>query len=140
VSNKYPKQIGNCPYCLTIILDSEKHLICPGCEVPHHKECWQQNDGCTTFACEGKALVNRNMADKDYDFEDLVEEYSLNKIVINMEDLFDDINSSAKKDVNQDRRLPANNRRSSSRSGWLSTLFWILFICGLLIWLYYANL
>lgn len=140
MSNEYPKQIGNCPYCLTVILGNDDYFICPGCEVPHHKECWQQNDGCTTFACEGKAVVNRSIAVKDYDFEDLVEEYSFNKIVINLEDLLDDNAVSTDKDVNQDRELSANNRHTSSSSGWLGALFWILFIGGLIIWLYYVNL
>ena len=26
---------------------------CSACEMPHHKDCWIENQGCTTFGCQG---------------------------------------------------------------------------------------
>jgi len=136
VSKKYPNQIGKCPFCLTFILGSDDYIDCPGCEVPHHKECWQQNGGCTTFACEGKALANQFIVDKDYDFEDLIEEYSFDKIVINLEDLFDDSITDIDKSMNQSIGLSEENRNDGPAPNWPETLFWITIIIGLLIWLF----
>jgi TM2 domain-containing membrane protein YozV len=25
--------------------------VCPACSTPHHKECWEENGGCTVFGC-----------------------------------------------------------------------------------------
>ncbi len=27
--------------------------MCSACEMPHHKDCWIENQGCTTFGCQG---------------------------------------------------------------------------------------
>ncbi|MBT5693025.1 MAG: hypothetical protein HOK49_01495 [Opitutae bacterium] len=27
--------------------------MCPECDTPHHKECWDENGGCTAFGCLG---------------------------------------------------------------------------------------
>ena len=43
-----------CPYCMTVIKDNDEVVICPECEMPHHKECWNENSGCTTFGCQGQ--------------------------------------------------------------------------------------
>lgn len=42
-----------CPYCQGVILDSDKSCECSICHVPHHKQCWEENRGCTTFGCFG---------------------------------------------------------------------------------------
>ena len=42
-----------CPYCQYPIKDAGTAFICPLCGIPHHRECWEENDGCTTFGCEG---------------------------------------------------------------------------------------
>ena len=28
-------------------------MVCSACEMPHHKDCWIENQGCTTFGCQG---------------------------------------------------------------------------------------
>ncbi len=28
-------------------------MQCSVCKVPHHRECWEENGGCTTFGCQG---------------------------------------------------------------------------------------
>lgn len=47
-----------CPYCKTELLPGDEIVLCSECDMPHHKECWAENKGCTTFGCQGtiKAL------------------------------------------------------------------------------------
>ncbi len=40
-----------CPYCQSPIKQSADVIICNECSTPHHKECWDENKGCTTFGC-----------------------------------------------------------------------------------------
>lgn len=40
-----------CPYCGTTFGPGEGLVGCPHCQTPHHQECWQQNNGCTTLGC-----------------------------------------------------------------------------------------
>lgn len=28
-------------------------VVCSRCDMPHHKGCWIDNRGCTTFGCDG---------------------------------------------------------------------------------------
>lgn len=42
-----------CPYCKKKFTVNDCIVICSSCEMPHHKECWIANEGCTTFACQG---------------------------------------------------------------------------------------
>lgn len=41
----------NCPYCQTNIKENADKIVCPSCHTPHHKECWEENKGCTTYGC-----------------------------------------------------------------------------------------
>ncbi|MCB0724207.1 MAG: hypothetical protein KDC73_05855 [Ignavibacteriae bacterium] len=41
-----------CPYCQTNIKDGAEYTICAECGTPHHRECWNENRGCTTFGCK----------------------------------------------------------------------------------------
>lgn len=48
------KYIGKiCPYCKTTFTEDDDIVVCSDCEMPHHKECWIENKGCTTFGCQG---------------------------------------------------------------------------------------
>lgn len=40
-----------CPYCRFPLKVNEQMVICPACRVAHHTDCWQENGGCTTYAC-----------------------------------------------------------------------------------------
>lgn len=44
-----------CPYCKTKIMEGDAVIVCPDCGMPHHAECWQENQGCTVFGCAGGA-------------------------------------------------------------------------------------
>jgi hypothetical protein len=39
-----------CPYCKREI-EGPDILECPGCDTPHHLECWFENRGCTRYGC-----------------------------------------------------------------------------------------
>ena len=42
-----------CPYCKCTIREDDDVVICSECEMPHHRDCWVENQGCTTFGCTG---------------------------------------------------------------------------------------
>lgn len=48
-----PKKI--CPHCRTGITPGSPETRCQHCGIAHHADCWQQNQGCTTFGCAGQA-------------------------------------------------------------------------------------
>jgi hypothetical protein len=41
-----------CPYCQGPITEAEESIACSGCETPHHKDCYEENNGCTVFGCK----------------------------------------------------------------------------------------
>ena len=41
-----------CPYCQGPIAEGEETIVCTGCETPHHKDCYEENNGCTVFGCQ----------------------------------------------------------------------------------------
>jgi hypothetical protein len=41
-----------CPYCQSPIKQGVFVVIYPGCNIPHHKERWEENGGCTTSGCK----------------------------------------------------------------------------------------
>ena len=48
------KYIGKvCPYCKSTFKEGDDIVVCSECEMPHHKDCWIDNKGCTTFGCQG---------------------------------------------------------------------------------------
>jgi hypothetical protein len=41
-----------CPYCRGEIESSpDQELICEGCGTQHHRDCYEENGGCTVFGC-----------------------------------------------------------------------------------------
>ena len=40
-----------CPFCKAEIKEGEEVKFCGACGIPHHKACWEENKGCTTFGC-----------------------------------------------------------------------------------------
>lgn len=53
----------NCPYCQTNIKESGDKVICPDCHTPHHRECWEENRGCTTYGCSGNPQTKGRSVD-----------------------------------------------------------------------------
>ena len=51
-----------CPYCKTEFKEGDDVVVCSICEMPHHKDCWIENQGCTTFGCLGTINVAGNGA------------------------------------------------------------------------------
>lgn len=46
-----------CPFCKTAINNEDDVIVCPACSAPHHKSCWEENKGCTTFGCSEQHYV-----------------------------------------------------------------------------------
>lgn len=40
-----------CPYCQSKFKGNSETVLCPECNISHHKECWEENKGCTTYGC-----------------------------------------------------------------------------------------
>src|ERR1700692_2491372 len=40
-----------CPYCRCPLEAGDTQTTCPGCETPHHADCFAENGGCTVFGC-----------------------------------------------------------------------------------------
>lgn len=40
-----------CPVCCTKIENDDEVHICPHCGIYHHKECWDENQGCASYGC-----------------------------------------------------------------------------------------
>jgi len=55
-----------CPYCQFPIKQDSQVVVCAECRIPHHRECWQENGGCTTFGHQGLRLeVEPGSAEKE---------------------------------------------------------------------------
>jgi len=52
-----------CPYCKQELGAYDNVVVCTSCKMPHHKECWEESRGCTTFGCMGSAK-----SAQDYEF------------------------------------------------------------------------
>lgn len=50
----------SCPYCKAQFKPNDLVVICSDCDMPHHKECWIENSGCTTFGCLGTMVYDEN--------------------------------------------------------------------------------
>jgi C4-type Zn-finger protein len=48
-------QDGNCPICGQGIF--RRKMKCPVCKTPHHEECWDYNEKCGMYACNGVKTV-----------------------------------------------------------------------------------
>jgi len=64
MENKYVGKI--CPYCKTPFKQDDTIVVCKSCQMPHHLSCWQANEGCTTYGCNGLIdfIINQENATK----------------------------------------------------------------------------
>ena len=58
--NDYTGKI--CPFCKTKFKPDDEIIVCSECDMPHHKSCWIENQGCTTFGCLGTIKTADNIA------------------------------------------------------------------------------
>lgn len=49
-----------CPYCQSKIKDDLDVIVCSLCGSPHHKECYEENGGCTTYGCGNNPTTVKN--------------------------------------------------------------------------------
>lgn len=54
-----------CPYCHTILHEDDQAVSCSACGLAHHLECWNENQGCTTYGCQGKPLNSKLAPEPD---------------------------------------------------------------------------
>src|SRR5262245_34413271 len=47
-----PPTGATCPICQSDILGGEVTTRCPRCRQVHHRECWEEVGGCSTYGCE----------------------------------------------------------------------------------------
>lgn len=50
---------GYCPYCQTDCLSHEDCVSCQSCGSVHHRECWDENQGCALFGCIMAPVVEK---------------------------------------------------------------------------------
>jgi predicted RNA-binding Zn-ribbon protein involved in translation (DUF1610 family) len=58
-----PSGAGTCPICQTAIETGSVVLTCPECGQAHHRDCWQEVGGCSTYGCkQAPALTKEDAA------------------------------------------------------------------------------
>lgn len=50
---------GTCPICQSTIEAGSFVLACPECGQAHHRECWAEVGGCSTYGCKQAPAVNK---------------------------------------------------------------------------------
>jgi TM2 domain-containing membrane protein YozV len=40
-----------CPYCRSGMEEGDSVVVCSGCHMEHHSDCFEENGGCTVFGC-----------------------------------------------------------------------------------------
>ena len=56
-----------CPYCKTELKKDDDIIVCSECNMPHHKDCWIENKGCTTFGCLGTIDTPKEIHFNDFE-------------------------------------------------------------------------
>ena len=54
---------ATCAYC-TGFVDREFGPRCKACETFHHRDCWVEFEGCTTFGCENSPDMVKFQSDE----------------------------------------------------------------------------
>jgi hypothetical protein len=50
-----------CPYCQSRLKKGADFIVCSNCGTPHHRECWDENGGCTTYGCKENPLTEKKI-------------------------------------------------------------------------------
>ena len=69
LSNNASEKIS--PYCMMPIKPGEAVKTCPKCGIPHHRDCWNENNGCTTYGCDVKVGGETNSQNTSGNSQDL---------------------------------------------------------------------
>ncbi len=51
-----------CPYCQSKLKAGADFIVCSNCGTPHHKECWEENGGCTTYGCVNNPQTEKKVS------------------------------------------------------------------------------
>jgi hypothetical protein len=49
-----------CAYCQTAVKNEQEEYCCSSCNTPYHKDCWNENEGCAVYGCNGKKIIEKN--------------------------------------------------------------------------------
>lgn len=64
------KHIGKtCPYCQYPLKSESIIAVCTDCSMPHHIECWRENDGCSTLGCNGELYQEDRPSETDFNLQ-----------------------------------------------------------------------
>lgn len=50
---------ATCPICQAAVQADEITLDCPGCRQVHHRECWAEIGGCSTYGCPQAPAISK---------------------------------------------------------------------------------
>lgn len=53
---------ATCPICQTSIAEDEFAVTCPQCNQIHHRECWSEVGGCSTYGCKQAPSIDKSEA------------------------------------------------------------------------------
>jgi len=109
-----------CPYCKFPIKNNFNVKACPLCDMPHHIECWQENNGCTTLGCKRQAVSGWQTEN--------------HRIVINMEDLTTDGYENSSYYNHKDNIFKSEHKPDSPLDNPLTQLVLAGLVGGLVTW------
>lgn len=107
-----------CPYCKSEFKENEDIVICSICEMPHHKECWNENKACTTFGCTGTIMGTE---ESEYMHEIFSNNYSLYNEISTDEDMRAFIGKNQTYFLERFKKFNITNSKVSWN--WASTFF-----------------
>lgn len=68
-----------CPFCKTKFTENDEIVVCNKCDMPHHKDCWINNQGCTTFGCTGTIktadISSNSVTSTEIQYDDVAERF-----------------------------------------------------------------
>jgi hypothetical protein len=50
---------GTCPICQSGVGPGDAVLSCPSCRQVHHRECWEEIGGCSTYGCDQAPALSK---------------------------------------------------------------------------------
>lgn len=53
---------ATCPICQTLVSSDDFVVTCPQCRQVHHRECWSEVGGCSTYGCSEAPAIDKSDA------------------------------------------------------------------------------